>query len=128
MESRTKTWRAANRVSFSEASTHFVVLIFENFLTNAIYHFFDQIDSNRLNFAVILIVILLTCWYPQQYGQLYGMLFGSRGGRSFMRRPAAKDYLSFTGTNIALKKTERSKASQIVLYSAVNYRSALCIL
>jgi peptidoglycan/LPS O-acetylase OafA/YrhL len=56
MESRTKTWRAANRISFSEAIsiTHFAVQIFEDFLTNAIYHY-----SNRLTFAITLIVILL---------------------------------------------------------------------
>jgi hypothetical protein len=127
MESRTKTWRAANRISFSEAITHFAVLIFENFLTNAIYHY-----SNRLNFAIILIVLLLLAAFfitllPAVRTTLRHALRLARR-TLFMRRPAAEDHLSFTGTNIALKKTERSKASQNVLYSAMDYRSALCIL
>ena len=58
-----------------------------------------------------------------EYKQLYGMLFGSRGERSFMRRSTAEEHLSFRGTNIAMKKTERSEAMQNV-YGAVNYRSA----
>ena len=54
-----------------------------------------------------------------EYKQLYGMLFGSRGERSFMRRSISEEHLSFRGTNIAMKKTERSEAMQNV-YGAVS--------
>ena len=127
MESRAKNWRAANRLPISETITVFSILIFGLLFTDAIYRY-----SNRLKFAVILIVILLLAIFfitllPAVRTTLRHALQLARR-TLFMRRPAAEDHLSFTGTNIALKKTERSKASQIVLYSAVNYRSALCIL
>ena len=122
-----KNWRAANRLPISETATVFSILIFGLLFTDAIYRY-----SNRLKFAVILIVILLLAVFfitllPAVRTTLRHALQLARR-TLFMRRLAAENYLSFIGTNIALKKTARSKASLNVLYSAVNYRSTLVIL
>ena len=127
MESRAKNWRAANRLPISEAITVFSILIFGLLFTDAIYRY-----SNRLKFAVISIVILLlavffiTLLLAVRTTLRHALQLARR--TLFMRRSAAENYLSFIGTNIALKKTARSKASLNVLYSAVNYRSTLVIL
>jgi hypothetical protein len=105
--------------------TDISVLIFINVMTDCVITYpicqfgIDMLDSSRLFYATVFLTVVS--------GHLYCMFLGARGDSSYESWPAAKGFLSCIGTNIALMTAVRPKASLIVLYSVVNYRSTLVI-